>query len=202
MSRRLLLAVCALFLISSATSPVAEERTLPPGMTPEKLERSVKRRFDYIDKRLLAGKSAKSIEESGNRRALEILSQSRKSRDEIAGWIAQGRFEDAYWALQDLARAMKEALQLSRAKQRDAKKIKDAMDSARVANDAYFELVRKRKIAESGGEAAALVEQARNARAEADELRGSDDHAGATERLLVSTELLKKAVSLFRSRAR
>ena len=202
---RLLLAVCfvyALSLVFGITSLAADAKELPPGMTPEKLEKTVKRRFDYIDKRLLAGKSAKSIEESGNQRALEILQQSRKNRDEIAAWIDKGNFESAYWALQDLARSIKEALQLSRAKQRDAKKLKDDMDSARIANDAYFELVRKRGIADAGGEVAALVEQARKIRAEADNLRNNNDYAGATERFLDSTGLLKKAASLFRSMAR
>ena len=202
---RLVLAVCfacVLLLFSGVTSLAAGEKELPPGMTPEKLEKTVKRRFEYIDKRLLSGKSAQSIEESGNPQAVEILWQSRKSRDEIAGWIAQGEFERAYWGLQELARAMKEALQLSRARQRDAKKLKDDMDSARVVNDAYFELARKRGIAEAGGEVAALVEQARKVRAEADELRSKGDYAGATERFLSSTTLLKKAASLFRSMGR
>ena len=194
--------VCALFFVNSVKLFAEDAADAVPDMTPEKLEKVVKRQFKYIDKRLLSGKSANKIEESGNQQAIDILQRSRESRDEIAGWIAQGRFGDAYKALQEISRSMKRAIQLSRAKERSAKKLKDEMDSARVANDAYFELVRKRGIADIGGEAADFISRAREARKKADDLRDSSDYKGATEHLSISTRLLKKATSLFRDKNR
>ena len=180
---------------------IAEEAAdIPPEMTAEKLEKAVKRRFKYIDKRLLSGKPAKSIEESGNQPAIDILQRSREQRDKIAGWIAQERFEDAYVALQELGRSMKEAIQLSRARELDLKKIKNDMDSARITNDAYLELVKKRGATGAGGEVAALVEQAHEARAKADELQKNGDYAGATGYFLTSTRLLMKAALSLRDK--
>ena len=194
--------VCALFFVNSIQLFAEDATGAPPAMTPEKLEKVVKRQFKYIDKRLLSGKSAKVIEESGNQQAIDILQRSRESRDEIAGWIAQGRLQDAYTALQEISRSMKKAMRLSRARERSAKKLKDDMDSARVANDAYFELVRKRGVADIGGEAADFVNRAREARNKADDLRDKRDYKGAAEYFSISTRLLKKAASLFRDKNR
>ena len=190
---------CMLFFVDSVTLFAGEAvANIPPDMTPEKLEKTVKLRFKYVDKRLLSGKSAKEIEESGNQQAIDILRHSRGSRDKIADWIIQGRYEDAYIALQELGRSMKEAMRLSRARELGAKKIKNDLDSARIENDTYFELIKKRADDDVVGELAELIEQARDARVKADELKKNNDFQGATEYFLTSTRLLKKATSSLR----
>ncbi len=203
MKHQLLLA-CVIFLLL-----LAEGRLLfaaevgsgaPPDMLPEKLEKEVQRRFKYIDQRLLSGRSAKSIEESGNPQALDILRRSRERMSEIAQWISEGKLNEAYGALQEVGRAMREALQLARAKERSAKKLRDEMEEARVVNDAYFERVKKRGALGAKGEVGTLIEQAREIRAKADVLQERGDYQGAKASFERSTQLLKKAVSLFRGK--
>ncbi len=171
---------------------------LSPDMTQEKLEKTVKRKFQYIDKRLLSGKSAEAIEESGNQQAIDILQSSRDSRDQIADWISHGQFENAYGALKKLGHSMRQAMQLTRAKEVSAKKIKNAMDSARIANDTYFELIKKRGDTNAGRKTIVMIEQAHEARTKADELQNNNDFQKATEYYLASTKLLKNAVATLR----
>ncbi len=188
--------------VSASGIGVSASGEIPEGMSQTRLEKTVKRRFDYIDKRLLSGKSARTIEESGNRQAIEILNQSRRRRDEIADLIAREEFQEAYRGLQELAHRLKDALQLARARQRGAKKLKDDMESARVVNDAYFELVRKRGISSAADDVGELLRQARQARSNADELLEKSDYDAARKQFVISTDLLKKAASLFRGRKR
>jgi len=112
MKQQLLIA-CALFLLlfadgRSLTAAEAGSGGVPPDMTPEKLEKEVQRRFKYIEQRLLSGRSARTIEESGNARAMEILRRSKERMGTISQWISEGRLEDAYLALRELGRSMRQ----------------------------------------------------------------------------------------------
>jgi len=189
-----------LLLVEGQISFAAEADTAAlPGMTPEKLEKEVQRRFDYVDRRLLSGRLAKTIEESDNIQARAILQRSREKMPQISEWIAEGKLQDAYSALQELSRAMRTALQLVRARERGVKKLKDEMDEARIINDAYFERVKKRGAMEAMGEVRALIERAQEVRMEAEKRQGQNDYQEAKNLFDQSTQLLKKAVSLFRS---
>ncbi len=198
-----LLFACALFLLllADGRSLIAAEAGsggVPPDMTPEKLEKEVQRRFKYIDQRLLSGRSARAIEESGNARAIEILRRSKERMGEISQWISEGRLEDAYLALRELGRSMREALQLARAKERSEKKVRDGMEEAKVVNDAYFERVKKRGATSAQGEIKDLINRAKKARVRADMERKRGDYVTARVSYEESTRLLKEAISLFR----
>ena len=198
-----LLFACALFLLLLADGRLliaaeAGSGGVPPDMTPEKLEKEVQRRFKYIDQRLLSGRSARAIEESGNARAIEILRRSKERMGEISQWISEGRLEDAYLALRELGRSMREALQLARAKERSEKKVRDGMEEAKVVNDAYFERVKKRGATSAQGEIKDLINRAKKARVRADMERKRGDYVTARVSYEESTRLLKEAISLFR----
>ncbi len=187
-----------LFLFSCAAPAVfAQERTLPKKMTPAKLEKSVQRQLKYIDSRLLSGKSADQILNSGNRNAIAILEESRKTRDLIARQIEQGETEAAYWALKDLAGSLRQAAKLVRAKERSAKKIRDDLESARIKSDAFQERARQRSIHDGNGgkEAHKLYKQAVAKRKEARRLEEKRRYKEATVVYLNSTELLRKAIA-------
>jgi len=188
----------ALFLFSCTTPfAFAEERTLPKKMTPAKLGKSVHRQLKYIDKRLLAGKSADQILNSGNDKAISILNESKKTRDLIADQIEKGEIEPAYWALKDLGNALRAASKLVRAKSVTAKKIKDDLDLARIKSDAYEERAKQRGIHDSNGgnEARELFNQAEEKRKEASKLEKSKKYKEATTAYLSSTENFKKAIA-------
>lgn len=198
-----LLFACALFLLLLADGRLliaaeAGSGGVPPDMTPERLEKEVQRRFKYIDQRLLSGRSARAIEESGNARAIEILRRSKERMGEISQWISEGRLEDAYLALRELGRSMREALQLARAKERSEKKVRDGMEEAKVVNDAYFERVKKRGATSAQGEIKDLINRAKKARVRADMERKRGDYVTARVSYEESTRLLKEAISLFR----
>jgi len=202
MKQQLLIA-CALFLLlfadgRSLTAAEAGSGGVPPDMTPEKLEKEVQRRFKYIEQRLLSGRSARTIEESGNARAMEILRRSKERMGTISQWISEGRLEDAYLALRELGRSMREALQLARAKERSEKKVRDGMEEAKVVNDAYFERVKKRGATSAKGDIKILIDKAKKARARADLERKRGDYVTARVSYEESTRLLKDAISLFR----
>ncbi len=202
--QQLLLACCVLFflsflevrLVAGGDSPLG----VPPDMTQEKLEKEVPRRFRYIETRLLSGRSAKIIEASGNAQAMEILRHSKGRMPEVEAWISEGRLGEAYVALQEIARSMREALQLARARERGVKKLKDEMEETRVVNQAYFERAMKRGVNSAGGEIRKLMQQAQKARAEAEIMRERLDYKGAKDSFGRSTQLLKKAITLSRER--
>ncbi|GEM_PF-2247275 len=187
-----------LFLFS-CTAPLAfaQERTLPKKMTPAKLEKSVHRQLKYIDKRLLAGKSAEQILNSGNDKAISILNESKKTRDLIAKQIEKGEIEAAYWTLKDLGNSLRSAAKLVRAKGLSAKKIKDDLDSARIKSDAYQERAKQRSIHDGNGgeDAHKLYKQAIEKRKEASLLEKNKKYKDATAIYLSSMELLKKAIA-------
>jgi len=187
------------FILFSCTAPFAfaEERTLPKKMTPAKLEKSVHRQLKYIDKRLLAGKSADQIQNSGNEKAISILEEGKKKRDLIAELIQKGEIEASYWALKDLGNDLRAASKLVRAKSVTAKKIKDDLDLARIKSDAYEERAKQRGIHDSNGgnEARELFNQAEEKRKEAIQLEKSKKYKEATTAYLSSTEFLKKAIA-------
>lgn len=188
-----------LVILSSAASLHAETgKALPKGMTPEKLEKSVNRQLKYIDDRLLSGKSARQIEESGNASAIAILQNSRKERDRIAEQIRQGKLEASYWALQDLGKSLRTAMKMVRAKDIAAKKIKDDMESARIASDAYYNRAKQRKIdkGDGGPEALEFFQRAQKARNEANRLVIAKDYKSAMAVFLDSSRLLQKAIAL------
>lgn len=187
-----------LFLFS-CTAPLAfaQERTLPKKMTPAKLEKSVHRQLKYIDKRLLAGKSADQILNSGNNKAISILNESKENRDIIAKQIEKGEIEAAYWALKDLGNSLRSAAKLVRAKELSAKKIKNDLDSARIKSDAYEERAKQRSIHDGNGgeEAHKLYKRAIEKRKEASLLEKNNKYKDATAVYLSSMELLKKAIA-------
>ncbi len=188
----------ALFLFSCTTPfAFAEERVLPKKMTPAKLEKSVHRQLKYIDKRLLAGKSADQILNSGNDKAIFILNESKKKRDIIAKQIEEGEMEPAYWALKDLGNELRAASKLVRAKNVSAKKIKDDLDLAKIKSDAYEERAKQRGIHDGSGgkEAHDLFEQAEEKRKEARQLEKNKKYKESTSAYLSSTEFIKKAIA-------
>ncbi len=187
------------FFLFSCTAPFAfaQERTLPKKMTPAKLVKSVHRQLKYIDTRLLSGKSADKILNSGNDKAISILKESKKTRDLIAEQIKKGEMEASYWALKDLGKQISNALKLVRAKSVNAKKIKDDLDGARIISDAYEERARQRGIHGDDGskDALGLYNQAVKKRKEAHKLEREKNYRKATVSYLGSTELLKKAIA-------
>jgi len=187
-----------LFLFSCAAPlAFAEERTLPKKMTPAKLVKSVHRQLKYIDKRLLSGKSADQILNSGNDKAISILNESKKTRDLIAEQIEKGEMEASYWALKDLGNELRTASKLVRAKSVAAKKIKDDLDLARIKSDAYEERAKQRGIHDGSGgkEAHDLFEQAEEKRKEARQLEKNKKYKESTSAYLSSTEFIKKAIA-------
>jgi len=188
-----------LFLFScTAPFAFAEERTLPKKMTPAKLVKSVHRQLKYIDKRLLSGKSANQILNSGNDEAISILNKSKKTRDLIAEQIEKGEMEASYWALKDLSNSLRTASKLVRAKDLTAQKIKHDLDSARIKSDAYEERAKQRGIHDGSGgkEAHNLFKQAVEKRKKASQLEKSKKYKKSTTVYLSSTELLKKAIAI------
>ncbi|HEC15607.1 MAG TPA: hypothetical protein ENI99_03400 [Sedimenticola sp.] len=188
------------FLMGSAGLCADEQKGLPKGMTPEKLERSVNKTLRYIDKRLLSGKSAGKIEASGSAEAVALLRRSREERDKIAEQIDRGQYEEAYWALKELNKSLKKAMRLSRAKERAAREAGNRLESARAISDAYYERARKRGIGRGAGgdEAFALYRQAEQRRIQARSLEGDEDPVSAAAAYEGSTELLQKAIALAR----
>jgi len=190
----------AFFFAGTSGLYAAASRALPKGMTPEKLERSVVRMLDYVDTRLLNGKSAKKIEDSENYEAIARLYRCREDRDLIAAWINQGQFEDAYWALKDLNKILKGAMAMSRAQERAAKKAKDKIDAARAISDAYFVRAKQRGIHKGNGgkEALELFISAQERRLNAQDLHADKDYQAATAAFERSIKLLKKAIAFSR----
>ncbi|VAX06274.1 hypothetical protein MNBD_GAMMA26-1005 [hydrothermal vent metagenome] len=179
-----------------------EKRALPKGMTPAKLEKSVNKTLSYIDKRLLSGKSAEKIEQSGNNEAIALLQGSRKERGKIGELVKQGQFETAYWALKELNKSLKDATKLVRAKDRAAKEEKDNLESARTISDAYHELATQRGVGkeESGKEAISLFKQAEETRTKAQSAEAGKDYKLAITAYNNSIEQLKKAIAIARKR--
>ncbi len=200
MMNRILRCLTITFFLFSCTAPLAfaQERTLPKKMTPAKLVKSVHRQLKYIDKRLLSGKSADQILNSGNDKAISILNESKKTRDLIAEQIKKGEMEASYWALKDLSNSLRTASKLVRAKALTAQKIKHDLDSARIKSDAYEERAKQRGIRDGSGgkEAHNLFKQAMEKRKEASKLEKSGKHKESTSAYLSSTELLRKAIAI------
>ena len=198
MNKMLRCLTIALFLFS-CTAPLvfAQERTLPKKMTPAKLVKSVHRQFKYIDKRLLSGKNADQILNSGNDKAISILNESKKARDLIARQIEKGEMEAAYWALKDLGSSLRSAAKLVRAKELSAKKIKNDLDSARIKSDAFEERAKQRSIHDGNGgkEAHELYIRAIKKRKEASQLEKNNKYKESTAAYLSSAQLLKKAIA-------
>ena len=202
MKRRLLVA-CTMFLlllVEGRTSAAVEGGSMDVSqeMSPEKLEKEVQRRFTYIERRLLSGRSARTIEESGNARAMGILRRSRERMREISRWISEGRLRKAHSELREVGRSLREALQLARARERREKKVRDGMEEARIVSGAYFERVKKRGVTEAKGDVKLLIDKAREARSRADMERRRGDYVSARAFYEESTRLLKRAISLFR----
>jgi len=166
-------------------------------MTPAKLEKSVNRQLKYIDKRLLSGKGAKQIYSSDNASAIELLKDSKKARNIISEQISKGKFEDAYWALKTLGNQLRTALKMVRAKGTDAKKIKNDLESAQIASDAFAERAVQRGIRDGNGgqDAQKLFKQAEKKRIEGSQHKLTKKYGAATQAFLDSSDLLKKSIA-------
>lgn len=185
---------------SSINSSKEEKRVLPKGMTPDKLKKSVIRQFKYIDTRQLSEKNAQIVKESQNSEAITIFDRGRKRINTIANKIDEEKFEEAYWALQDLASSLKDAMKLAQAKKIDAKNNKDEMESARITSDAYLERAKQRGIPEGKGgtEALELFKRAEIERNDAIEALSKEQYKWASKAFQLSTEFLKKSIALAR----
>jgi len=186
--------------ITEKKSPPKEKKSLPKGMTPKKLKKSVARQFKYISTRLLAGKSAKKIEQSGNKKAIAILERGRKTIKSIAAQIERGQHEAAYWAMQDLAASLKEAMALSRAKERAAKTIADELETAIAVSDAYLERARQRGIDKGNGglNALDLYRRAEKERADGKEMKAQGNLKCASKAYQLSSAFLMRSISAAR----
>lgn len=194
--RQLSLSVIGLIFFFNSNTLCAEKiNTSTPEMTQQKLEKTVVRQFDYIDKRLLSGTSAQKIIESRNTEAIEILERARESKDEIAKQIKDGKYKKAIFALRKLNVSINKAIKMSRSKDKSVKKIKDDMESAHIINDTYFARAKKWGIdkGDAGEDAQTLIEKAVEKRNQAEQ-----DFKAALEGFHASTELLKKAVAAAR----
>jgi hypothetical protein len=188
------------FFLGTSGLYAGESKLLPKGMTPEKLETSVVRTLNYMDKRLLSGKSAKKIEVSKNREAIARLKDSREERKKIGVWVKQGQFEEAYWALKGLNLVLREAIVMSRAKERAAKKAKDSIDSARGISNAFYSRAKQRGIhkGNAGKQALGLLVAAVEKRTKAQALEADKDYDAASTVFQKSTKMLKKAIAIDR----
>ena len=195
--------ICVMGMLMAAASVdlVAKEtKVLPKGMTPEKLEKSVIRKFAYINKRLLSESSVKKIESSGNAEAVSIVNEALLIRNRVAIQINNKEYETAYFELKELNALMSKALKLSRSGARLAKKIKDEMEHAKVVNDTYIHRAKKRASSIKGNsEASTLYNEAMKKRVAAKRDRGKGKYIVATNSYMESTSLLKKAIRMVKN---
>ena len=155
------------------------------------------RQFKYINTRLLSGKSAKKIKESKNQKAIAILEHGRKTIGDIAAQIDQGKHEEAYWAMQELASSLKEAMALSRTKERTAETIADELETAIAVSDAYLERARQRGIekGDAGLHALDLYRRAEKERADGVEMKAQRNFKCASKAYQLSSEFLMRSIS-------
>ncbi|MES0328172.1 MAG: hypothetical protein ABUK13_08275 [Gammaproteobacteria bacterium] len=194
--RQLVLGVIgAIFFFICNTLFAENTSTTTPEMTQQKLERSVIRQFDYIDKRLLSGTNTQTIIESRNTEAIEILERARASKDEIAKQIKDREYKNAILALRKLNTAINKAIKMSRSEDKAVKKIKDDMETAHIINDSFFARAKKWGIdkGDTGEEAQTLIQKAVKKRSQAEQ-----DFKAALDGFHASTRLLKKAVAAAR----
>ncbi|VAX06932.1 hypothetical protein MNBD_GAMMA26-1976 [hydrothermal vent metagenome] len=185
---------------SAVNSTVEEKRTLPKGMTPEKLQKSVIRQHKYITTRLLSEKSEQKIKDSQNSKAMQIFERGQARANSISSKIDNQQYEKAYWALRDLAASMKEAMKLARSKERKDKQYQDEMESAHAISDAYHERAKQKGIQDgSGGRAAlGLFKRANTERTDAEDSRANKDYKCAIKAYQLSAEFLKKSIAIKR----
>ncbi len=169
-------------------------------MSKEKLERTINRQFQYINKRLLSKKVVGKIENSKNDEAINLLNKARRMRNDIEVQIEAGEYKNAYKSLQKLNNFLSEAMKISRARERATKKILDELEQARIVNDAYFERIRKRFInkIDVNDRIRSLYKNAQTNKAEADKAKLTNEYRKATIRFQESTELLKKMIVMIR----
>ena len=194
----------ALLFMGTSGLYAEESRVLPKGMTPEKLEASVVKMLNYVDQRLLNGKNAKKIEASENYEAIARLYRSREDMDMIGAWVKQGQFEEAYWALKDLNVVLKDAMKMSWVEEREAKEVKDRLDSACAISDAYYVRAKQRGIhkGDRGDQALDLLISAQERRIRAQALAADKDYKEAAAVYQKSTELLRKSIATARKQGR
>lgn len=190
--------ICVIgFYITVAFSDLAakESDILPKGMTPEKLVKSVTRKYAYINKRLMSESALEKIRLSGNKEALSIVNKAELLRDDVGRQIEKKAYKKAYFELKELNVLMSKAMKLSRSGQREAKKIKDEMESAKIINDTYIERAKKREISvNSGSDAFHLYSDAMKVRHKASKESEANNYKAATISYKESTAILKKAI--------
>ena len=191
---QLALAVTGLIFFFNSNAVFADDAYIhtKPEMTPERLERQVIRQFKYINARLHEhSATAHNIEESGNNEAIALFHQAREDMDKIAEQINHKQYTDAIPAIKKINVSIKNIMKMIRAKKLAIRSLKNDMESAQIANDAYIERANKWKLGQgNGGEKAhALTKEAVETRTHAEQ-----NLKQAIENFNKSTELLKKAV--------
>ena len=188
--------VVSLFFTAAISDLAAKESDLlPKGMTPQKLVKSVNRKYAYINKRLMSESALKKIKLSGNKEAISLIKEAQLIRDNAGKLIEKKAYKKAYFELKELNAKMSKALKLSRSGARQEKKLKDAMHSAEIINDTYVERAKKRDISvNSSSEAFAIYKDAIKMRVKASKERKAKRYLAAIESYKNSTNLLKKAI--------
>jgi len=92
----------------------------------------------FVDTRLLSEENIKRIEESGNYEAIAALHRSLSDRELIGAQINQGRFEEAYVAMQVILDRIAVLTKLSWVNEYMFQKTQGQVNNEHLIGDAYF----------------------------------------------------------------
>ena len=137
----LAIAVCLLTVLGGngiyAEEPSAKTKSVVAKPLAESVNKIVQIMI-YVDTRLLSEENIKRIEESGNYEAIAVLHRSLSDRELIGAQINQGRFEEAYMAMQGIVDRIAILTKLSWANEYMFQKTQGQIDSEHLIGDAYF----------------------------------------------------------------